>query len=47
MWEGFTKKLGRKNKKKTKFLPQVPSLALGEEVLSRVPGKALGEEFFF
>ena len=39
MWEGLTKKLGRKNKKKTKFLPRVPSLALGEEALSRVPGQ--------
>ena len=35
MWEGLTKKM-RKKTKKTKILPRVPSLALGEESLSRV-----------
>ena len=38
MWEGLTKKMRQKKPKKTKILPRVPSLALGEEALSRVPG---------
>ena len=36
MWEGLTKKMGKKNKKK--IFCRVSALALGKEVLCRVPG---------
>ena len=36
MWEGLTKKIRQKKQKKQNFFPLVPSLALGEEALSRV-----------
>ena len=38
MWEGLTKNEVKKTKK-TKILPRMPSLSLGEEALSRVPGQ--------
>ena len=52
MWEGLTKKM-RKKTKKTKILPRVPSLALGEgslfpecPVLALGKGPLPGEDFF-
>ena len=37
MWKGLTKKMRQKKQKQKKFLPRLPSLALGEKALSRVP----------
>ena len=43
MWEGLTKKM-RKKTKKTKSLPRVPSLALGEgSLFPECPVLALGK----
>ena len=56
MWEGLTKKLGRKNKKNKISSPSAFSDTRGRgpfpsartrQPLPRVPEKALGEEFFF